>query len=373
MADSSSRSSHDGPCRSNEGRPRGGSYGKKRSEGGKPRRSGNQNSESRGGQGHGKRWEKQDGDRRSYRGDSANSQRRNDRDGDERKRGDRKGYRSDRPGNRGERRDDYRGGRGNRFESKGLKRQHSQRGGSDRDKHFNGPMRSGYREERITKRLNEPALPADIDVRDLDPMVLQDLKVLAKDNADAVAKHMIMAAVWMAEDPELALKHARAAKDRAGRVAIARETCGIAAYHAGEWKEALSELRAARRMSGGPGLIAVMADCERGLGRPEKAIELARDEDTKHLDHDTRIELAIVVAGARLDLGQSESAVATLESMNPKESASGLEAARLSYAYADALLQAGRKEDARRWFTICKEQDIDETTDVVDRLESLSH
>ncbi|CAB0551292.1 hypothetical protein CIP107524_01120 [Corynebacterium diphtheriae] len=358
MADSSSRSSHDGPRRSNEGRPRGGSYGKKRSEGGKPRRFGNQTSESRRGQGHGKRWEKQDGDRRSYRGDSANSQRRHDRDGGEWKGGDRKDYRSD---------------RGNRFESKGQKRQHSQRGGSDRDKHFNGPMRSGYREERITKRLNEPALPADIDVRDLDTMVLQDLKVLAKDNADAVAKHMIMAAVWMSEDPELALKHARAAKDRAGRVAIARETCGIAAYHAGEWKEALSELRAARRMSGGPGLIAVMADCERGLGRPEKAIELARNEDTKHLDHETRIELAIVVAGARLDLGQPESAVATLESMNPKENASGLEAARLSYAYADALLQSGRKEDAHRWFTICKVQDIDETTDVVDRLESLAH
>ncbi|MWK60334.1 hypothetical protein GO594_30610, partial [Pseudomonas otitidis] len=124
-----------------------------------------------------------------------------------------------------------------------------------------------------------PDLPDDIDVRDLDPMVLQDLKVLAKDNANAVAKHMIMAATWMADDPQLALNHARAAKDRAGRIAVVRETCGIAAYHAGEWKEALAELRAARRMSGGPGLIAVMADCERGLGRPEKAIELARDED----------------------------------------------------------------------------------------------
>ena len=151
------------------------------------------------------------------------------------------------------------------------------KGGSRKKKSFS-PQRSGYREERINRRMSDPDIPAEVDVNDLDPMVLQDLKSLSKENSEAVAKHMIMAATWMEDDPKLALRHARAAKDRAGRVAIAREVNGIAAYRAGEWKEALAELRAARRISGGPGMLAVMADCERGLGRPEKALELGRSE-----------------------------------------------------------------------------------------------
>src|SRR5699024_1230434 len=130
----------------------------------------------------------------------------------------------------------------------------------------------------------DPDLPDDIDINDLDPLILQDLRVLSKDNAEETARHMIMAAEWMEDDPQLALRHARAAKDRAGRVAVAREVNGIAAYHAGELMQVLAELRAARRISGGPGNLAVMADCERGLGRPEKAIELGRSEEAQQVD-----------------------------------------------------------------------------------------
>ena len=166
-----------------------------------------------------------------------------------------------------------------------------------------GPQRPGFREERIVARQNEPSLPEDVQPDELDPSVRQDLKSLSKDNADQVARHMIMAATLMADDPKLALRHARAAKDRAGRVGVVRETNGVAAYHAGEWKEALAELRAARRISGGAGLLAVMADCERGLGRPEKAIELGRSDRVRLLDDESRTELAIVVAGARRDMG----------------------------------------------------------------------
>lgn len=217
----------------------------------------------------------------------------------------------------------------------------------------------------------EPDLPGDIDIHDLDPMVLQDLRVLSKDNAEAVAKHMIMAAVLMDDDPQLALRHARAAKDRAGRVAVARETCGIAAYRAGEWKEALSELRAARRMSGGPGLLAVMADAERGLGRPEKALELGSSPEAKSLNREAAIELAIVLAGARQDLEQFDSAVVVLQRQNPDLQASGFPALRLSYAYANALELAGRKDEARQWFSHAGEIDEDEITDAKDRLAAL--
>ncbi|WKD59356.1 tetratricopeptide repeat protein [Corynebacterium caspium] len=307
-------------------------------------------------------------------GQRGNSARRNStdsrgRDSWERSSSERRGaasFSSDRP-HRGEERRDTRGG-GNTSDS----RRHAQRGGRDREneRRFN-PQRAGYREERINKRLSEPDLPDDIDITYLDPMVLQDLRVLSKQNADGVAKHMFMAATLMEDDPQLALRHARAAKERAGRVGVVRETNGIIAYRAGEWKEALSELRAARRMSGGPGLLAVMADAERGLGRPQKAIELGQSEDAAQLDPDSRIELAIVVAGARTDLGQLESALVTLERMNPDKNSSSMAGIRLNYAYADALLNLGRKDDAREWFQAVADVDKDGYTDAEERLKTL--
>src|SRR2546422_11489888 len=105
------------------------------------------------------------------------------------------------------------------------------------------------------------------------------------------------------EEPELALEHARYARSRAARVAVVREAAGVTAYHAGEWAEALSELRAGRRMTGSEAHLAVMADCERALGRPERALELAAEAGSE-LPPATATELRIVVAGARRDLGQ---------------------------------------------------------------------
>ena len=217
----------------------------------------------------------------------------------------------------------------------------------------------------------EPDLPQDVEISDLDPSVLQDLKVLSKDNAERVAKHMLMATDLLYDDPQLALRHARAAKNRAGRVGVVRETNGVVAYHAGEWKEALSELRAARRISGGPGLLAVMADAERGLGRPEKALELGRSPEARELDRDGQIELAIVLAGARHDLGQHDSAVAQLQRLNPSLDSQGFAQARLSYAYADALLATGKKDEAKRWFEHAAEIDVEGMTDAADRVAEL--
>ena len=177
-----------------------------------------------------------------------------------------------------------------------------------------------------------------------------------------------MAATWLEDDPQLSLRHARAAKDRAGRVSVVREMNGIAAYRAGEWKEALAELRAARRISGGPGLLAVMADCERGLGRPEKAVDLWRGEEAKELAPEDAIELAIVAAGARLDMGQADSAVVTIQRANPSKDSTGVSACRLSYAYANALLEAGRKAEAREWFQHAVDIDEGDWTDAAERL-----
>lgn len=275
-----------------------------------------------------------------------------------------KGRREER---RGDRRDERRGGRDGAKPRRDDRR--NDRKGHDRDKHkVSHPQRSGYREERINRRMTDPDLPSDIDITDLDPSVLQDLSSLSKENSEAVAKHLIMAATWLDDDPKLSLRHARAAKDRAGRVSVAREMNGIAAYRAGEWKEALAELRAARRISGGPGLLAVMADCERGLGRPEKAVELWRSDDAKELAPEDAIELAIVAAGARLDMGQADSAVVTIQRAQPNKNDTGVAACRLSYAYGNALLEAGRKDDAKEWFQHASDIDEGDWTDAAERL-----
>lgn len=234
------------------------------------------------------------------------------------------------------------------------------------------PKRFGYREERQQKFLrNEPTIPDDVQPQELDPMVLQDLKVLSKDNADTVAKHLICCAMYLDEDPDLAFKHAQAAKARAGRVAVVRETAGIAAYHMGEWKEALSELRAARRMSGGPGLLAVMADAERGLGKPEKAIELAESPEARQLDPESTIELAIVAAGAHADLDHFDTARSMLEVHRPKLHPETLTDLRLSYAYADALAKVGEREAALERFIAVAKADTQNLTDAAERVSEL--
>lgn len=249
----------------------------------------------------------------------------------------------------------------------------SNRGGQQqRNRHHHaGPQRSGYREERITKRINEPSVPNDIDPKDLDPSVRQELRSLSKDNADMVAKHLIMTALLLDEKPNEALAHARAAKDRAGRVAVARETCGIAAYHAGEWKEAIAELRAARRMSGGPGLLAVLADAERGLGRPDKALEVASEFDSAELDAESQVELAIVVAGAHSDMAQHEEAVLSLEEQINNTQAPQITQMRLFYAYADALMEVGRLQESKEWFTKAGQLDEEKFLDIEERLEEV--
>ena len=276
------------------------------------------------------------------------------RDGERRRDGVRNGRRGDARRGEGHGRDgDRRRGRG------GVRHDRS------------NPRREGFREDRMAQKEQEPDLPQGLEISDLDPSVLQDLKVLSKDNAERVAKHMLMATDLLYDDPKLALAHARAAKNRAGRVGVVRETNGVVAYHAGEWKEALSELRAARRISGGPGLLAVMADAERGLGRPEKALELGRSPEARELDEEGQIELAIVLAGARHDLGQHDSAVAQLQRLNPSLDSQGFEQARLSYAYADALLATGEKAEAKRWFEHVAKIDVDGMTDASERVAEL--
>ncbi|GAC55995.1 hypothetical protein GOHSU_02_01400 [Gordonia hirsuta DSM 44140 = NBRC 16056] len=209
-----------------------------------------------------------------------------------------------------------------------------------------------------------PEIPDGVTASDLDPEVRRDLQGLDKATADRVARHLVVVGDVLAEDPELALAHARAARARAARVGVVRETAGIAAYYAGQWQEALSELRAARRISGdGDALLPLIADSERGLGRPERAIEVAQSPQGQALTGEEAVELAIVEAGAHQDLGDLEAAVRVLEGQDLRAGRTGTEAARLFSAYAGALLQAGRRPEALTWYQNAAAADIDDATD----------
>lgn len=220
-------------------------------------------------------------------------------------------------------------------------------------------------------RVDAPEIPEDITPQDLEPEIRRDLRTLNKENADAVARHLV-AAMWaLEENPQLALRHGRAAKARAGRIGVVREMLGVIAYSCGEWAETLSELRAARRLQGGPGLLSLMADAERGLGRPERAIELARSEESQQLDSSDLVELKIVEAGARLDLEQIDAALVTLEDAGLSKNGKGEQAARLAYAYADVLAAAERTGEARAWFESSLAAD-EGATDAQFRLDKLA-
>jgi tetratricopeptide (TPR) repeat protein len=152
---------------------------------------------------------------------------------------------------------------------------------------------------------------------------------------------------------------------------VVREADGIAAYRTERWAEALSEFRAARRMTGSDDYLPAMADCERALGRPDRALALIREADTGKLDRATQIELRIVESGIRRDQGFVEAAVIALQV--PEMTSGRLRpwSARLFYAYADALLAAGRTQEARDAFARAAAADADGETDAADRLDEL--
>ncbi|WP_241474858.1 tetratricopeptide repeat protein [Nocardiopsis xinjiangensis] len=211
-------------------------------------------------------------------------------------------------------------------------------------------------------------LPDEATLGQLDPELKRELNSLPKSLADLVGKHVVAAGLLLEEAPERAYKHAFFARRKASRVPGVREASGVAAYTVGKWQEALADLRAARRMSGRDSFLAVMADCERGLGRPERALEVAGDPAAKDLDPAERIELRIVASGARRDMGDPKAALAELRIPELKERRARPWIARLFYAYADVLVELGKMDDAREYFARASSVDREGVTDADERL-----
>ncbi len=178
-------------------------------------------------------------------------------------------------------------------------------------------------------------------------------------------------AASLADDPEAGYQHALEARRLAARVGIVRETAGIAAYRAGHWAEALAELRAARRLTGRTSYLPMMADSERALGRIDRALGVVAEAARTRLDRETEVELRIVESGIRRDQGLADAAVVVLQLPELRERRLRPWSARLFYAYADALLDAGRTEQAREWFARAAAADPDEQTDAAERFDDL--
>lgn len=209
----------------------------------------------------------------------------------------------------------------------------------------------------------DPELPAGIDLSRLPDDVRAELRSLSPENADRVAGHLIAASDLLEDDPASALAHARAARRTGARLAVVREAVGLSAYAAGQWQEALNELRAVRRMTGDASYLPVLADCERGLGRPERALEAVRSSDAKKLDAAGQAELRLVEAGARRDLGEVDAALLVLSDAGVHSSRVHPWTVRLWYAYADALGALGRQAEAMEWFDRVASEDEDGQTD----------
>ena len=228
------------------------------------------------------------------------------------------------------------------------------------------PMGRSSDPTRFRPRIVEPLIPEEVTGEELEKTARAELLSLSADNAKVVARHLVCVGLFMDSDPERAYLHGMAAAHHAGRLAVARETAGYAAYRAGKYEVALRELRAAHRISGDVSTWPVMADCERGLGRPLKALEMAGSPEVSKLEKAEEIEMRIVASGARRDLGELDAAVITLTCRELKtENAEW--SVRLRYAYADALEAAGRSAEAREWFANCAQVDAEDVTDALER------
>jgi len=253
----------------------------------------------------------------------------------------------------GERKTGYQGKPGNERGSQGRTGYLGK--GSPRDTDEQAPRNEGL----VRKAPIAPDIPDEVTFDLLDKAARARLRTLSKDNAEDVGRHLIMAGRLLDIDPERAYQHAQVAVARGGRVDIVREAAALTAYASGRYADALREFRTVRRLNGSSEHLALMADCERGLGRPERAIALAQEPEAKELDAVTAVELQIVIAGARMDMGNSDAALMTLGRIQTKEKGAQ---ARVAEAKVAVLRALGRDVEADELEATLPAEGADEPT-----------
>lgn len=208
------------------------------------------------------------------------------------------------------------------------------------------------RVERTKDVEKSPLVPSEITPEDLDMGARVQLKTLTAENAEMVARHLAMVSLLVETDAELAHKHALAASRRAGRLAIVHETLGITAYKIEDFALALRELLTHRRLTGSNDQLPLIVDSERGMGRPQRALDAVAGVDRSKLSLGVRINLAIALSGARLDLGQIREAKQELEIPELSPKTVYLQSPLLFRSYAEVLRELG--QDGDEWDALAK-------------------
>lgn len=318
-----------------------------------------------------------DGDRRDFRRDDG--ERRDDRnfhkDGDRRdfRRDDRRGERRDGE-RRNFRRDDRRDGDRRDFRRDNQRRDfhkdRDQRPEGEERREFTREEKMEYREakrgEYLSKprrnsdgtmsfpsqnpythrRPGEPKMPKGIEWSMLSTDDRERLRGLSKEHAENIGLHILAAYTLEERDPELALEHAKWVAHQASRIDFARETLAFVAYRQGDYKLALREFRTAFRMNGFLDYLPFIADCERGMGEPKKAIETAMSDDAKYLRGESKAEMFLVYAGALGDLELWDKAIEIVHTLGRSKGLAGEYRMRAVQAEQYFLEQAGRSDEA---------------------------
>ena len=317
----------------------------------------------RGGRGDNPRYQR-DGERSSFR-----------RDGDRRdfRRDDRRGERRDGE-RRNFRRDDRRDGDRRDFRRDNQRRDfhkdRDQRPEGEERREFTREEKMEYREakrgEYLSKprrnsdgtmsfpsqnpythrRPGEPKMPKGIEWSMLSTDDRERLRGLSKEHAENIGLHILAAYTLEERDPELALEHAKWVAHQASRIDFARETLAFVAYRQGDYKLALREFRTAFRMNGFLDYLPFIADCERGMGEPKKAIETAMSDDAKYLRGESKAEMFLVYAGALGDLELWDKAIEIVHTLGRSKGLAGEYRMRAVQAEQYFLEQAGRSDEA---------------------------
>lgn len=305
-----------------------------------------------------------DGERRNFRHDGDRRDFRRD-DGERRggrnfhKDGDRRDFRHD--DRRGERRDG---------ERRDFHKDRDQRPEGEERREFTREEKMEYREakrgEYLSKprrnsdgtmsfpsqnpythrRPGEPKMPKGIEWSMLSTDDRERLRGLSKEHAENIGLHILAAYTLEERDPELALEHAKWVAHQASRIDFARETLAFVAYRQGDYKLALREFRTAFRMNGFLDYLPFIADCERGMGEPKKAIETAMSDDAKYLRGESKAEMFLVYAGALGDLELWDKAIEIVHTLGRSKGLAGEYRMRAVQAEQYFLEQAGRSDEA---------------------------
>lgn len=196
---------------------------------------------------------------------------------------------------------------------------------------------------------NEPELPPGYDETGLPVGVRAELRGLSKSLASRVGGHLRAAGELIDVDAQVALAHALVARRLASRLPVVREVAAEVAYMVEDFETALTEYRALHRMTGNDDYLPIIADCERAVGKPQAALRTLKQAREVKLSVPQQVEVILVEAGTRSDLGQQAEALRLLKDAISGGRGGRLGQARLRYAYANLLAEAGKVADARTW------------------------